>query len=425
MKITKISLTNYRAVQSLSLDFHEKLNVFFGINGAGKSTVLNASAIMLSWAVSRIQRSGSSGRPISETDITNAKGFSSIDIWCSHEGQDIKWKLSKSRRGRGQPEDPSNLRDLNGFTRAIQAKIAANGEEKSTLPLFVYYPVNRSVLDIPLRIKGQHTFGIFAAYRGALTSGADFRTFFEWFREREDLENERRRDSESLFEHKGFVPDPQLAAVRNALKSILPKFDNLTVRRHPLRMEVQKDGELLTVDQLSDGEKCLIAMIGDLARRMAIANPIRENPLEGEGIVLIDEIDLHLHPMWQRMIVPKILDVFPNCQFVISTHSPHVLTHMKQGNLYLLEHTDSGIKAERITEAYGKTVDRVLEDLMGLETTRPVEISVALRDIYKEIDRSNLEEAKRKIEDLQKRIGRDPELTKAEVVIRRKELIGK
>ena len=426
MKIIKLSLTNYRGIQSLSLDFHEKLDVFFGINGAGKSTILDATAIMLSWAVSRIQRSGSSGRPISETDITNAKGFSSIDIWCSHEGQDIKWKLSKSRRGRGQPEDPSNLRDLNGFTRAIQAKIAVNGEEKSTLPLFVYYPVNRSVLDIPLRIKGQHTFDIFAAYRGALTSGADFRTFFEWFREREDLENENRRHAESLFEKGGpAFPDPQLEAVRNALKSILPEFDNLTVRRHPLRMEVQKDGETLKVDQLSDGEKCLIAMIGDLARRMAIANPIRENPLEGEGIVLIDEIDLHLHPTWQRMIVPKILGVFPNCQFLISTHSPHVLTHMKQGNLYLLEHTDSGIKAERITEAYGKTVDRVLEDLMGLETTRPDEISAALRDIYDEIDRSNLEAAKQRIEETRIEIGNDPELVKAEVLIKRKELIGK
>jgi len=426
MKITKLSLSNYRGVQSLSIDFDEKLNVFFGINGAGKSTILDAIAIMLSWGANRIQRSGTSGRPILESDITKGKPSCSIEICCSYEGQSIEWKLSKSRKVRGQPEDPTNLKDLNDFTKKMQAQIATKGEDNTALPLFVYYPVNRSVLDIPLRIKGKHTFDIFAAYDRALTSGADFRTFFEWFREREDLENENRRHAESLFEKGGpAFPDPQLEAVRNALKMVLPEFANLSVRRHPLRMEVQKDGETLKVDQLSDGEKCLIAMIGDLARRMAIANPIRENPLEGEGIVLIDEIDLHLHPKWQRMIVPKILEVFPNCQFVISTHSPHVLTHMKQGSLYLLEHTDSGIKAERITEAYGKTVDRVLEDLMGLETTRPDEISAALRDIYEEIDRSNIEAAKQRIEEIRIEIGNDPELVKAEVLIKRKELIGK
>ena len=426
MKITKLSLSNYRGVQSLSLDFHERLNVFFGVNGAGKSTVLDAAAIMLSWVVSRIQRSGTSGRPILESDITNGKPSCSIEICCSYKSHNIEWKLSKSRKGRGQPEDPTNLKNLSEFTKKMRAQIAATGEDRITLPLFVYYPVNRSVLDIPLRIKGKHTFDIFAAYDRALTGGASFRTFFEWFREREDLENENRRHQQSLFENgRPALPDPQLEAVRNALKNVLPTFGNLTVRRQPLRMEVQKDGETLKVDQLSDGEKCLIAMIGDLARRMAIANPMRENPLEGEGVVLIDEIDLHLHPTWQRMIIPKILEVFPNCQFVISTHSPHVLTHMKSGSLYLLEHMDAGIRAEKIAGSYGKTVDRVLEDFMGLETTRPDEVSAALRDIYEEIDRSNLEGAKQKIEDLQKRIGRDPELTKAEVVIRRKELIGK
>lgn len=121
----------------------------------------------------------------------------------------------------------------------------------------------------------------------------------------------------------GFVfPDPHLEAVREALRQFLPEFDNLTVRRNPLRMEVEKNGERLTVNQLSDGEKCLIALIGDLARRLAIANPVLRNPLDGEGVVLIDEIDLHLHPKWQRLVVPKLRTVFPNCQFVISTHSP-------------------------------------------------------------------------------------------------------
>jgi predicted ATP-binding protein involved in virulence len=190
-------------------------------------------------------------------------------------------------------------------------------------------------------------------------------------------------------------------------------------------MEVLKEGRSLTVNQLSDGEKCLMALVGDLARRFAIANPSRENPLEGEGVVLIDEIDLHLHPKWQRMMVPKLLEVFPNSQFLISTHSPHVITHVKPENLFLLQLREGQLFCSRPAESYGKTVERVLEDLMGIETTRPVEVKESLRRIFQQIDQGDFDGARNSIERLEKKIGEDPELTKAGVLIKRKELIGK
>lgn len=220
-------------------------------------------------------------------------------------------------------------------------------------------------------------------------------------------------------------PDPQLEAVQTALSRFLPEFSNLIVRRQPLRMEIEKNGKPFTVNQLSDGEKCLIALIGDLARRLAILNPASTNPLEGTGIVLIDEIDLHLHPKWQRMVVPKLLDVFPNCQFIISTHSPSVITHVQRESLFLLKQTDSGIAAEKPDESYGKTVDRILEDLMGLETTRPNEVESDLDTIFRAINAGKLEEARNLISSLKEKIGTDPELVKAEVLIKRKELLGK
>jgi len=228
-------------------------------------------------------------------------------------------------------------------------------------------------------------------------------------------------------------PDPQLEAVRRALERFLPEFTDLTVRRNPLRMEVKKNNQILTINQLSDGEKCLMAMVGDLARRMAIANPVRDNPLDGEGIVVIDEIDLHLHPTWQRMIAPKLIEVFPNCQFMISTHSPSVITHVHPNNLYLLKQTNEGAIAERPAESYGKTVDRILEDLMGLATTRPDKVTASLHEIYELISHGGIEEAKHLIAimkgeiegDLELLIGADPELVKAEVLIKRKEIIGR
>jgi predicted ATP-binding protein involved in virulence len=331
----------------------------------------------------------------------------------------------KSRRGHSRSDDKSNLQDLNKYTKGIRKKITETSEQVN-LPLFVYYPVNRSVLDIPLRIREKHSFNLLAAYDNALTSAANFRTFFEWFREREDLENENRKYRYALLKPDDYqFPDRQLKAVRSALAQFLPEFSNLTVRRNPLRMEVEKNKKRLTVNQLSDGEKCLIAMIGDLARRVAIANPVSRDPLNGYGIVLIDEIDLHLHPKWQRIIVPKLIRVFPNCQFIISTHSPHIITHVQPESLFLLKLTDSGIVAEKPNESYGKNVDRVLKDLMALDTTRPDEVAAKIHEVFLSISRGRLDEARKRISALKQSIGDDPELVKAEVLIKRKEIIGK
>jgi predicted ATP-binding protein involved in virulence len=424
MKVSSLVLTNFRGVKSLNLQFNERLHLFYGVNGAGKSTVLDAIALMLSWVVSRIRHSGTSGRPIAETDITNGIHLSAIELACSSDSRSIRWKIIKTRKGY-RSRDRSDLLSLNEYAKDLQDEITQS-EGHLNLPLLVYYPVNRAVLDIPLRIREKHSFSLLAAFDDALTSGANFRTFFEWFREREDLENENRKFKNYLIKPDDFeFPDPQLETVRKALSQFLPEFDNLTVRRNPLRMEVEKNGKRLTVNQLSDGEKCLIALIGDLARRLAIANPASKNPLKGDGIVLIDEIDLHLHPNWQRMVVPKLLKVFPNCQFIISTHSPHIITHVHPENLYLLKQTDSGIEAEMPRESYGKNVDRILEDLMGLATTRPDKVEADLKEVFQSIATGTLTNARKQIKELKEDIGEDPELVKAEVLIKRKEIIGK
>lgn len=424
MKIDALKLSGFRGAVDLPLALDERLSVFVGVNGAGKSTVLDALALALSWAANRIRHSGSSGRPIDEAEITNGKSTAAIELTCQTESGKVEWKLSKSRAGHAA-EDKSSFNQLSEYARFVQGRISETSE-RFDLPLFAYYPVNRAVLDIPLRIREKHRFTLLTAYDDALTAGANFRTFFEWFREREDLENENRKYLDELIKPEGFsFPDRQLEAVRHALSSFLPEFKNLTVRRNPLRMEVEKQGQRLSVNQLSDGEKCMIALIGDMARRLSIANPTLDNPLMGHGIVMIDEIDLHLHPKWQRLVVPKLLEVFPNCQFIVSTHSPHVITHVQPESLYMLQQTPHGVQVDRPRESFGKNVDRVLEDLMGLATTRPDEVESSLRDIFLAIDNGGLQEARGKIEGLRRSIGDDPDLVRADVLIRRKEIIGK
>ena len=425
MIIDSLKLSHYRGAVDLSLQFDKRINVLVGVNGAGKSTVLDAIVVMLSWTVSRMRHSGTSGRPIDENHITNGKSVASIELVAHDDNSNLSWRLVKGRAGHGTGEEKSNLSELSDYTKDWHSRITA-ANEKINLPLFAYYPVNRAVLDIPLRIREKHSFTLLTAYDESLTGGANFRTFFEWFREREDLENEYRKYQNDLIKPEGYqFPDPQLEAVRLALMKFMPEFNHLTVRRNPLRMEVEKNGQRLQVNQLSDGEKCLIAMIGDLARRLAIANPLLANPLNGHGVVLIDEVDLHLHPKWQRMVVPKLLEVFEGCQFFLSTHSPHVLTNVQHDKIFLLRQTEIGTQFEHPIESYGKNVDRVLEDLMGLETTRPDVVEESLNRIFTTIEMGELENARAQISQLREEIGDDPALVKANVLIRRREVIGR
>ena len=140
---------------------------------------------------------------------------------------------------------------------------------------------------------------------------------------------------------------------------------------------------------------------------------------------MIDEIDLHLHPLWQQKIIPGLQKTFPNCQFIVSTHSPHVITHVKPECLFLLELSSDGLTCFQPEESYGKTSERILEDLMGLNTTRPEEVKNELDVLFDFIQEGKLKEAKEKVQSLKKIIGNDTELSRAKTLIFRKELIGK
>ena len=192
MHIHKLKLDRFRGAQNLPLELHEKLNVFVGMNGAGKSSILDATAILLSWLVNRIKHAGASGRPIAETDIKNGESSANLEITLNEDGYCFSWNIAKSRSGHSKKDIISVLTNASESANKIQSAIAKN-DGKVNLPLFAYYPVNRAVVDIPLRIREKHSFDLLSAYNDSLTSGANFRTFFEWFREREDLENENRK----------------------------------------------------------------------------------------------------------------------------------------------------------------------------------------------------------------------------------------
>lgn len=401
IKVNSLQINAFRGIKHLELEFSPRTNVFVGINGVGKTAILDCLAILLSHLMKQI--TGTEERLYKDSDIYNGADETQNQITISIEGRKVTWTSILRKNG-------------------IHISSSLEEISKAGIPLVVYYPVNRAVLDvdIALNITQQPDFNPLIALELALEKKIDFQSFFEWFRNREDIENEKRLESDANYR------DRQLEAIRQAIQNLMPGYTDLRVRRSPLRMTLSKQKQELIINQLSEGEKCMLALTGDLVRRLAIANPALPNPLEGAAIVLIDEIELHIHPQWQRTIISKLEQTFPNCQFIISSHSPQIISEVKQPgrNVYFLRVTDEGIVANLVTDAYGKDTNFILEGLM--ETSeRPADVKEEIMQLFRLIDDNQLNQARNLLQHLETKIGtQEPKLAKAEVLIHRKEVLG-
>ena len=427
MKVTEISIENFRGIEKLKIPINSPVTLFAGVNGSGKSTILDALSLLLSWYPAFIRSEQGKGGEIKDEDVKNKTNYSSLEIQTQvNDNFFVSWKQVKTLKGR-QKTEASRYIDLKSLTKKFQ-EILSLSPESASLPIVAHYPVNRAVIDIPVRIRKKHSFiDPISAYEEAFSGAANFRLFFEWFREREDIENEMKVQSQNSLNNEQNPPtdDICLNAVREAITRFT-KFQNIRIqRRPPTRMVLEKDGEILSINQLSDGEKCFLAMIGDLARRLAIANPSSSNPLEGKGVVIIDEIELHLHPTWQRMVIPQLKVTFPNCQFIISSHSPQVMSHLNPEEIILLYRDEQNkIQITSPIESYGKNSDLILENIMGT-SARPLEVEEKLKQLFVLIDEGKIDDANVLLNDLHTMIGDDSDLINAEILIQRKEILGK
>ena len=451
MEIKKLTLNNIGRFDRLEIhlaplgNLNTNVTVFVGNNGSGKTSILRSLATTLSWLASRIQSESGKGSPIPELVIKNDKTSAALDIEVFHhivgnvEEGDLEsydqnyfdWRIAKPRKGR-KGEFKSDFYGATALADHYRTKLSE--DERTALPLLAFYSVERVVIDIPLKIRGKHTFLQLDGYEKSLSQGVDFRRFFEWFREREDTENETGFSDEVLDTLKNILGsdqetwaklkelraskrDRQLTAVRSAIYKFMPEFSNLKVRRKPrLHMSIDKNGQPLDVAQLSQGEKSLMALIGDIARRLAVMNPALDNPLEGDGVVIIDEVDMHLHPKWQRTLISQLTSTFPNCQFVLTTHSPLVISDSKDILIYLIQ--EDGIT--KLSSLYGRSCNDVLDDVMssyGKLSINP-DVFSALERIESLISDQKYSEAKEKILELEENIGGEiPELVSAKLSI--------
>ncbi|MHA7001972.1 AAA family ATPase [Aeromonas schubertii] len=437
MEIKQLTLDNLGRFERLAIEFaptqrvNSKVTVLIGNNGAGKTSVLKSLATSLSWFVARLRSDKGNGSPIPEEVILNGANTAVVSLQLHDQLKEYIWSLTKTRAGRKSNEQ-SILVDASKLADEYRARLT--GQENVSVPLIAFYPVERVVLDIPLKIKERHSFFQLDGYDNSLNQGVDFRRFFEWFREREDSENEsvipedvlkqleKTLDPsiwQTLQQQQASARDRQLTAVRVAIANFMPGFENLKVRRKPrLHMSIDKEGQTLNVLQLSQGEKSLMALVGDIARRLAMMNPGLENPLHGDGVVLIDEVDMHLHPQWARTIIQRLTDTFPNCQFVLTTHSPLVISDCKDVLVYSL---DNGELTE-VPSQYGQDANSVLLEVMDT-AIRNERVANRLNDLLDLIQDRHFDKANALLAELKAELpANNLELTKASLLLRKEEL---
>ena len=407
MEITSLKLANIRSIETAEFRFQPGFNLIAGVNGVGKSTVLDALRICLSRILPSTTKSRAKPIPFKKSDIRGDFPFLDAELSLTIGGDKLgftrrQWKeefaeddVENLKKLRREILESERLRDraLN-LLRELEAShgvydsdsfvpskadfmVAARLAEVA--PNCVFFSTNRSVASYAIATKSRVAGGESAAYAEALVPRPMYiAQFAHWMRVQEALAEE-----ESAAKR-------HLQVLRHAVDIFLPTYENLRPSdEESSSLLIDQDGIELDVGQLSDGERGVLALVLDLARRLSQANPSLDNPLsEGHAVVLIDEIDLHLHPKWQRQIVHNLTTTFPKCQFIATTHSPQVVASVEPDQVHLL----APVGIIHPDRSLGMDSNWILRHLMEADD-RPEEAMAAIQSVESLIEEGTFEEA--------------------------------
>jgi len=421
VKLKSVEIENYRAIEKLSLTLDPSLTVLHGDNGYGKTSVLSAIAVGL----------GSRGifGPFLDTFIDFCE-----EDWREDAG-DPRVLLTEmrgntwDRQGTRSVVEQEKREKMWLSDREHQEKrLVEDSPEGNDSTIGVLYGTDRTVSGMPesvLRHPPPRLVPRLDAQKGALTAHTDFEGLLTWFYFKEDeelREQKERRDFDYQLK--------DISVARQAISSMLPEVSDPRTELNPLRFVVsvrseQGQVEKLSLDQLSGGYRIVLALAADLAARMVTGNPHLDDPLKSEAVVLIDEIELHLHPKWQQRILADLQRTFPNAQFIVSTHSPQVLTTVEpQRIVELAREGDCIVAGAPAGATYGAEAGDVLSGVMGVKERPENEFTKALEQ-YRHLvseGEGKSEEALALRRKLEKLSPRDHALTRADLEIRRRKL---
>lgn len=356
MIVKSLKLSNVRAIRAAEFRFVPGFNLIIGVNGVGKTTVLESLSMTLA-AFSR-HINGVKGLPqgFSDADIRGKSRELTIDAGVSFASGLYTHVIRRSRSA--------------GSRRG--ARVSALGKRLGEAPSMSAFLGERPPLADGRKVR--HPLGILFSTRRAIpsdralkmsaASGGYAAAFFEAFSARElrlgEFSAWMRAQSELAAERAG--SRRMLSALEKSVQRFLPGYTGLRVGggRVPILL-IKRDGVEIPVRQLSDGERGSLALVLDLTRRLAQANPDLDDPAaRGAGVVLIDELDLHLHPDWQRKIVRNLTETFPALQFIATTHSPQVIGEVESSRIQIIE-SDA---VSSPTHSRGVDSSRILEEVM-------------------------------------------------------------
>lgn len=347
MHIDQLTLKNFRNFESVDIPLNSKMNIVIGNNGSGKSSLLMGALTAASAFFLGIDYA--SPRSIKTDDVRHVahevkKVYQQVAVYpvkVSYEGvvNGVTCKWSRSLSGPKSNTTYGGASDLRNIASSLQ-KGASNEYSEDVLPLIAYYGTGRLWAQKQAKKKGKQKLkSRFEGYQDCIAEQATDKQLLEWFSE-----------TTLLVSQEG--PIPKMTAVQQALERC---FADLIDHDETQRVKVEYrqryrtvvveytnrsgERELHPMYEMSDGYRSVLSMVADIAHRMAVLNPqLGDVILETPGVIIIDEVELHLHPGWQKRILKDLTSVFPNIQFIVSTHSPEVITSYKEANLILLKH---------------------------------------------------------------------------------------
>ena len=356
MRIDFLEMINFRNMKNQRISFeNKKFVVLIGDNGSGKTTILEAITKAFVPVLRTVNSQAFKECDLANNDIMHGTTSTAVKVGIALDDKQYIW--TNKRRLSSQIPFEEGIEDKEQDDLKLLKKVYAKEVEEKNLPLVLYYGTDRIIREVPRRghIK---TFAITDALNNCFDNVNYFRDFYDWFKTEEDVELRGIRDNKDY-------KNPRLNCVRNAIERMIKGYSNLRIELQPSRMIMtNSEGVDLQIEQLSGGYKAVLSVVADIAKRLSIANPDSDNPLEEEAVILIDELDLHLHPKWQKNIVDDLKRTFPNCQFIISTHSPFIIQSLNADELFDINEMKY---ADEKGMYNGWSIDMIQEQIMGVE----------------------------------------------------------
>ena len=403
MYLEKIHIKNYKVIEELDIDLKPGVNLLIGDNGAGKTSVLEGIAVDLGGMFVNV--AGVSTKNIVKDDVhlkikplgdssTSIEYFEPVSIGCTlriSDSQNFTWKRVKE-------EVSATHTKIDNKDVCVWMKELTNNSN-TILPLISFqsaaraWRVRRGDFGTELKKKLDDRR---CGYIGCLDSSMDVKSIQQWCLKQE-----------VMVSNKGTVREYEM--FKNIVASFMKEINELdhtpSIYYSPQFDELvyKEDKEEMPISKLSAGYQSLLWMIMDLAYRVCILNPELNNRGQIYGIVLIDEIDLHLHPKWQWNVIEALRKTFENVQFIIATHSPIVISSSKEANLILL---DNEQEVNYLPDCYGYEVEDVLRYRQE-SVSRPKIVKNLVDRIENAVEDIDFETATESLEKLKNVLGED------------------